>query len=166
MEFAFTKFSGDLVTNTPTLRVWLWDTGPIPPIAPARPKPPKGQEGDPEYDLAMIDFREQMHDYEKALLNYRRAKEDHADWFEKYKGPFEFRQWSCDARVSLERDPKRYFVSSRNPGWEKTKNLGLPKGMEPGEWHYKNQERIAAGEADEAEERRQDPVFGSLEARA
>jgi len=78
--------------------------------------------------------------------------------------------WSCDARDALEHDAKavadgrqkkqRYYVSSRTRGYERTKNLGLPNGIEPGLGHRENLERQLAGEKEFVEILKSDPQFG------
>jgi len=147
------------------MHVFLWDLGPSKPAAPKRPKAPVGKEGDPEYDLAMIEFTEAKADYESELKAYKQAKLDYADFEKRYGGPYEIMQWSCDAQDTLTRDPDRYCISSRTRGYEKLKNGGLPAGMKPGHGQAENLRRLAEGNADLAEARRRDPQFGELEAR-
>lgn len=147
-------------------KVVLWDKGPPPPEAPKRPIVPEGKIGEPKYDLAMIEFRLAMDDYEKALLAFRRARAEYAEFQEKEGGPYEFSQPSCFATETLSRDPNRYCISSSTRGYEGLKNLGLPVGEKPGHGHFERIRRAKEGDADAAAERRTDPVFGSLEARA
>jgi hypothetical protein len=164
-ELSFTRINSNNQTDNASMMVWLWDLGPSKPVAPARPKPPKGQEGDPEYDLAMIEFREAMADYEVALKAHKQAKLDYADFETRYGGPYEFQQWSCDAADTLARDTKRYCISSRTRGYEKLPNKGLPKGMTPGHGQAENMRRAQEAAVDFEALKRSDPVFGNQEAR-
>lgn len=149
--------------------VVLWDLGPPKPEAPKRPKfvaPASTKEGDPEYDLAKIEFREIMEQYDADLRAYGRAKTEFADWNKRYGGPYEiFNMFSCDAEDALARDPKRYCISARTRGHERRPNQGLPEGLKPGRGHFENLKRIEAGESDLAAARRADPVFGQQELR-
>lgn len=161
------KQSGDLVGAAELQYVWLWDTGPVKPKLPDKPIAPKsGKEGDPEYELAMVEFKETLSDYEAARAQYRRELKDHADWWKKFGGPFEMRMFSCDAHDALARGGARYAISSRTRGHERLKNGGLPVGMKPGPAHAENLRRQEAGESDLAEARRKDPVFGQQEMRS
>lgn len=147
-------------------RVWLWDLGPEKPNAPTRPQPPNGKEGDPKYDLAVIEFKDQLVDYEAALRGYKQALIDYEAWQTRFGGPYAFSQHSVDARDTLERDPKRYCVMSRTRGHSHLKNQGLPDGVKPGRAHFENLERERAAGIDLENARRRDPVFGEAEVRA
>jgi hypothetical protein len=163
------------LANQGLSHVWLWDLGPPKPELPKRPEAPSGKENDPKYDLAMIDFREAIVDYEIALKAYRQAKIEYDDFAKRYGGPYEIRFWSADAQDALANDARavkekrqsapRYAVSSRTRGHEKLKNGGLPATMKPGHGHAENLRRMAEGEADLAEAKRRDPVFGEQEMR-
>ena len=152
-------------------QVWLWDCGPPKPVMPKRPDLPKGKPGEPEYDLAMIEFASVKEDYEAALKNYRHLKDEFADFDRRYGGPYLFSQWSCDAQDTLANDGRavsegrqarlRYFVSSRTRGYERVPNGGLPEGMKPGHGHEENLRREREGDADMAYARKSDPVFGN-----
>jgi len=154
-------------------KVWLWDCGPPKPEMPKRPVPPKGEEGQPDHDLAMIEFREQIIDYEGALKDYRARKIEYDKFQADYGGPYERECWSADATDALTRDENavkagrqaalRWFISSRNHGWGHLKNSGLPNGMKPGHGQAELKRREAEGEADLAALRRRDPVFGATE---
>ena len=162
----FTKLNGDgdfgaMAANENISQVFLWDLGPVKPLPPERPTPPKGKEGDPEFDLAKIEFREIMEDYDKALRAYGQAKKDFADFEQRYGGPVERNMWSCDANDALARDPTRYILSSRTRGYHHLKNRGLPAGVEPGHGQGEQERREREGDADLMEARRNDPVFGN-----
>lgn len=157
----FTKVTNNLEGDLDLTWVYLWDKGPAKPVPPKRPVLPTGKTGDPEYDLAMIEFKETLEDYERALRIYSKAKIDFSEWWEKNGGPYEIKRHSCDATEALERDPNRYCVSARTRGHGARTNQGLPDGMKPGKSHYENLARIEAGESDMEAARRSDPVFGS-----
>jgi hypothetical protein len=153
--------------------IYLWDCGPSEPKAPVRPKAPKGQEGEPEYDLAMVEFRRAIIDYEEGLKTWNARKIEYAQFLRQYGGPYEIKMWSVDARDALERDAlaveegrqdkKRYCLSARTRGYSNLPNGGLPLNMKPGHGHAENMRREREGEADTASIMRSDPVFGGLE---
>jgi hypothetical protein len=155
--------------------VVVWDTGPSKPAMPVRPKRPKGEEGDPEFDLAMIDYREAIEEYERGLKAYKQAKAEYDDFQTRYGGPYELTWWSVDAQKNLGHDREavkdgrqatlRYYISSKTRGYERTPNLGLPKGMRPGPGQATQEERARAGAADLDAQKRADPVFGTQELR-
>ena len=157
-------------------QVILWDIGPEKPKAPSRPHAPKGKEGDPEYDLAKVEFKDALEDYEQALRDFKRAKEDHARWYKQNGGPIEISFWSCDAWDALDRDRQavadgrqtqlRYYISSRTRGHEGLPNRGLPENAKPGHGQAENERREREGSEDLAQMRRSDPVFGEQELRA
>ena len=156
--------------------VYLWDCGPANPKAPVRPSAPKGKEGDPDFDLAMVDFRKAILDYEDALKAYGVNKAEFAQFDRQWGGPYEIRMWSADAKDAFANDQravdegrqpqKRFFISARTRGYEKLPNGGLPGNLKPGRGHFDNLEREAAGEAEGEAMRRADPVFGNQEMRA
>lgn len=170
---AFTKVTSNVEANNRSMQVWLWDCGPPKPVAPIRPKPPKGLEGEPDYDLGMIEFREAITEYEAALKAYRAARSEYQDFAERFGGPYEKLFWSCDANDALTNDAlavkegrqaaRRWFISSRTRGYENLKNSGLPTGMKPGHGHAENLRREMEANADLLELRRADPVFGATE---
>jgi hypothetical protein len=148
-------------------QVWLWDTGPRKPKMPDKPIPPK-QDGmsEGEYDLAMIEFRVILEDYETELKAYGRARIEFQEWHKRNGGPVEFPQFSCDADDTLDREPNRYYVSSRTRGHENDANLGLPPGMKPGHGQAELERRRREGDEMLKEVRRQDPIFGDPNLRA
>lgn len=161
-----------------SMHVWMWDMGPPKPVLPARPKAPTEKEGTPAYDLAMIDFREAISEYESAMQTYKRARDEFKDFETRFGGPHEIMQFSCDALETLfgvpkqegiparpPRDAKRYCISSRTRGYANLKNRGLPIGVKPSHGQAAQELREAAGEAEFAAIRRADPVFGNQEAR-
>lgn len=154
-----------MIQDRGTQMVVLWDLGPQKPTAPKRPAAPKGKEGDPEFDLAKIEFQDVLDEYQTALKAFGQAKKDYADWLKRVGGPIELTMWSCDAADSLARDPKRYCVSAATRGHEKLPNRGLPEGIKPGQGQIEQQRRIAAGDSDLEQLRRRDPVFGEQELR-
>jgi hypothetical protein len=172
----------DLPPNSADIQqVILWDIGPTKPVAPKRPTVPKvfkeSKEGDPDYDLAKIDFAEQLEDYQEALKAWKKAKADFADWHKQNGGPIEIPFWSCDAADALARDAAaapidedgnkqlRYFISSRTRGYSALPNRGLPAGRKPGHGQGELERRMREGDADLAAARRADPVFGTQETR-
>lgn len=175
MELAFTRITSNNEADNRDMQVFLWDCGPAKPLLPKRPKRPVGKEGEPEFDLAMIEYNVALEDYTAELKTYKARKAEYDDFQTRYGGPREIQQWSCDARDTLQYDkeaaekvnPKnpqlRYFVSSRTRGWEKVENRGLPAGMKPGPGQRAQEERERQASADAATERRSDPVFGNQE---
>lgn len=156
--------SNDLLREQMTMRVKLWDLGPSKPVAPGKPKPPKGQDGDPDYELAKIEFREVLDQYADDLKRYAQAKKEYAQFLTQWGGPYEIEMWSVDARDALINHgennqyghPPRYYVKDR-----RLPNDGLPEGMKPGHGHRTQLERRAAGDAEFEEQRRKDPQFGA-----
>lgn len=172
----------DLPPNSADIQqVILWDTGPVKPVAPARPEVPKGKEGDPEYDLAKIEFAEALEDYQEALKTWKKAKIEYADWQKQNGGPIEIVMWSCDAFDALARDAAnapvtrnkvgeevkhlRYFISARTRGHSHLPNRGLPQGRRPGLGQAELERRMLEGDAELMAARRADPVFGKQETR-
>src|SRR5205809_707123 len=83
-----------VIGDNPSSMIRLWDLGPKEPQAPKRPDLPKGKEGEPEYDLALIEFKGALAVYEEALKAYGIAKRDFADWHKTYGGPYELERLS------------------------------------------------------------------------
>jgi hypothetical protein len=155
----------DLEKDVGSLRVWMWDIGPRKAVAPKRPDVPKGKEGSPEYDLAIIEFKESLEDYEAALKAYSQAKKDYAKWQTDMGGAIEREWWKCDADDALERDPNRYYVSSRTRGLSQLPNRGLPAGVKIGHGQAEIERRRREGEEDLEQALKRDPVFGQQELR-
>jgi len=179
----YTKISGvergslvDGMADREASMVYLWDAGPTAPTQPKRPIPPRGKEGEPEYDLAVIDFREALSVYEAELKAFSARKAEYARWEAQVGGAEEIKMWSVDARDALDRDSlavkekrqssRRYFISARTRGFGSLPNGGLPDNMKPGARHFANLERERDGDSDLAAARRADPVFGAQETRA
>lgn len=166
----FSKYRNPLIDAHASMRVWIWDCGPEKPEAPTRPVAPKGSEGDPEYDLAVIEFREQKENYDEALRRYGQQKKEYAEFQKRMGGPVEIWQWSCDARDTFKHDARaveegrqkevRYYLSSRTRGHSHLKNGGLPKGMKPGHGQQANLERQIAGDKEFLAALKADPQFG------
>lgn len=149
-----------------TQMVVLWDTGPEKPKQPKRPDTPQGKVGDPTFELAKVEFADELEQYQTALAAFRRSKKEYEDWHKKWGGPYEmFNVWSVDAADHLDRDPKRYHISSSTRGHSGKPNRGLPEGLSSGPGHAENLRRIAAGEDDLNKIRQSDPVFGKVELR-
>lgn len=165
MSLEFTKVTSNNEVDNASMMVVLWDLGPSKPEAPKRPKAPKGNEGEPEYDLALVDFRMEMEDYETALRKHKADKIAYAKFEKDYGGAYEITMWSVDAHDALERDPKRYCISSKTRGHGRLKNGGLPIGVKPGHGQSEVERRAREGDADLEVLRRADPVFGTQEAR-
>ena len=148
-------------------RVWLWDIGPQKPEQPAKPKAPKGREGDPEYELSLVDFRHELSDYETAMERFRVLRAEHEEWQRRCGGPIQLVMWSCDAQDALARDPKRYFISSRTRGYAGLPNMGLPEAApKPGHGYAEQLRREQEGEEEFAAIRKADPVFGERQVAA
>lgn len=145
-----------LVADQQSMMVKLWDLGPGEAAIPTRPELPQGKEGSPQYDLAMIDFRADLANYETALKAHGQATKDFAAWQATYGGPYEIEMYSVDAREALEIAPDRYLVSD-----DRLPNHGLPKGRKPGPWHHAEQQRQEDLRRFSAQQRQRDPVFGS-----
>jgi hypothetical protein len=153
--------------------VILWDIGPEKPAYPERPVTPKGKEGDPAFDLAVVEFRDDLEQFQAALKTYRAAKKDFDDWKVRNGGPVEVTFWSCDAHDALGNDARavaegrqtrtRYHLSSRTRGYGKLPNHGLPEGMRPGHGQSDLERRMREGDADMAAALKADPVFGTPE---
>lgn len=166
----FVKYRSNLIDALASMKVWLWDMGPEKPVAPKRPNVPKGKEGDPEYDLAVLEFKEQLELYEDALKRYRNQKVEFAAFNTQMGGPVEVLMWSCDAADALRRDAKaidegrqtrpRWCISARTRGYQKLPNGGLPEGVKPGHGHQANIERQIAGDKEFLAALKADPVFG------
>lgn len=162
--------TGPLADARKAQEVWLWDCGPEKPKPPTRPETPSGKQGDPEYDLAVIEFKESLENYEEALKEYAAKKKEHAHWHKVIQGPVELVMWSVNARDALANDDRavkegrqeklRYYISSRTRGWSQAKNHGLPIGVKPGKGHQAALEREIAGEKEFVQALRNDPQFG------
>lgn len=158
-------------------QVILWDIGPEEPIEPKVMAVPKGNDGEPAYELAKVRFGVAMKKYKAALEAYDRAVTEFEDWHRRNGGPIEITFWSCDANDALERDAKavadknslqvkrRYYISARTRGYGKLPNRGLPEGMHPGHGQAELERRQREGDADMAAALRADPVFGNPELR-
>lgn len=166
----FVKLSGggadfQAMANQASMYVILWDIGPQKPTAPVKPATPKGKEGEAEYDIAMVEFREQLDAYATARKAYLQGLEDWQKWQKREGGAIERQFYSCDAYDALARDPERYFISASTRGHEKLKNHGLPAGYKPGPGHAENVRRAQEGDEEFARLRAADPVFGTQELR-
>lgn len=138
----------DTHADTNKLLVKIWDLGPTEPEAPVKPELPKGKEGSPEYDLALIDFRGDLANYETALKAYGQAKKDFAAWHKTYAGPYQIEMYSVNAREAIQIEPTRYMID-------------LPKGRKPGKFHAEEQQRLKDERDSFAKMIKRDPVFGS-----
>jgi hypothetical protein len=158
-------------------RVFVWDIGPEKPRPPQRPTLPKNaKEGDPEHELAKVEFQELLEDYQVDLKTFKQKKTEYADFQQRYGGPVEVVWWSVDARQNMEKDAAavregrqsrlRYYVSARTRGWKgKVANLGLPEGMKPGPGQAEVERRAREEGVLLSEALRADPVFGQQELR-
>ena len=161
----FTKVTNSLAPELAKTYVVLWDIGPGKPEAPKKPAVPKGKEGEAEYELAMVDFKEELEAYTEAIKAYGRAKIEYAKWQKDQGGAIELQMFSCDAQDALTRDPDRYHISASTRGHEKLKNHGLPVGHKPGKGQAENLRRTQEGVAEYEAARRADPIFGNPELR-
>lgn len=159
-------------------RVILWDVGPEKPKPPVKPAlPEKGKSGDPEYELAKVEFEQALDDYRAALKDYKRLRDEYTEWHTRNGGPIELDFWSCDATDALGRDAAavknkknpqekpRYYLSSRTRGYGHLPNRGLPEGLRPGHGQAELERRMREGDEDLATALRKDPVFGQQELR-
>ncbi len=137
-----------LVDDQPPLYFKIWDLGPKEPMPPKKPDLPKGKEGEPEHDLAMIEFRGALAVYEAELIAYGKAKKDFADWHQRYGGPYQIEWLSPDAREALANDRLRYVEK-------------LPKGVKPGKYQHEQTERAEQAKRDLQTLAARDPVFGN-----
>ena len=166
----FSSYSNNLIDELQKSKVWLWDCGPEEPAPPAEPEPPVLLMTDPKYHLENLRHKRAVKRFEDALLIYERNEAEFQHWHRNVRGPVELMMWSTDARDALAHDAKavadgrqqnlRYYISSRTRGYERVKNLGLPKDMLPGEGHRENLERQLAGEKEFVEILKADPQFG------
>jgi hypothetical protein len=166
----FSSYSNNLIDELNKSKVFIWDCGPEEPHLPDEPEPPTTPFGDPRYQLENLRHKRAVKHYEDALLAFERAEREYQHWQTNVRGPIELMMWSTDARDALEHDARaveqgrqkkpRYYVSSRTRGYERVKNLGLPKDMLPGPGHAENLERQLAGEKEFVEVLKSDPQFG------
>lgn len=177
--FESTKIDGPLVDMRAQQRVILWDLGPAEPKLPKRPKPPvrtaKPDDPDPEYDLAAMEFKEELERYEAALRAYRAQRDEHEKFQRDNGGPIERVFWSPDAYDALAADERavkenrqpsrRWYISSRTRGYSHLKNHGLPVGMKAGHGQAEQRRREQEGDAEMAAALQRDPVFGHQELR-
>lgn len=177
------KFSGDdrpdtldIIGMTELAKVWMWDIGPEKPGVPKKPAAPKGNENDPEYQLAKVEFKEALEEYEAALKKAKQDKQEHADWHRRNGGPIEHLFDAPSAKEAFEADRRavdegrqtrlRWYLSSRTRGHSRLPNRGLPEGMKPGHGQAEQERRAMEGESDLMVARRADPVFGKQELRS
>lgn len=140
--------SDDSSADINSMLVRIWDLGPEVPVVPTKPELPKGKEGSPEYELAMIDFEGELATYKTALTTYGRMKKEHAEWHGTYHGPYEFETHSVNAREAIQNEPTRYVAE-------------LPKGRKAGKWHVDEKQRLADARRTFAQIAARDPVFGN-----
>jgi len=162
--------TGILTEQRDIQAVWLWDLGPEEPEPPDEPIPPALPITDPKYHLENLRHKRAVKRFEDELVLYDRLEREFQHWHKNVRGPIEFRMNSTEARDALEHDGRavadkrqkklRYYISSRTRGHERTKNLGLPNGIEPGEGHRENLERQLAGEKEFVQILKSDPQFG------
>jgi hypothetical protein len=166
----YSSYTNNLIEEHKASKVWLWDCGPEEPILPDEPEPPAVTLGDPKYHLAILQHKRAVKHYEEELIRFEEREKEFKHWHANIKGPVETIHWSCDARDALNNDQRavaegrqkkrRYFISSQTRGYEKTRNMGLPPGVEPGEGHRENMERQLAGDKAFVEILKADPQFG------
>jgi len=76
-EGEFTKITNSLAPELAKTFVVLWDIGSLKPAPPAKPALPKGKEGDAEYDVAMVEFREALDEYQIAYKAFTSVNNPH-----------------------------------------------------------------------------------------
>jgi hypothetical protein len=128
----YSKYRSTLLDIHQSIMVVLWDCGPERPTPPERPETPRGKAGDPQYDLAVIELKEKIEDYEVALKAFGAALRHHEAWWRRHGGPVEQTFWSCDARDALANDARavqegrqtraRWYLSSRTRGYDHLEN--------------------------------------------
>ena len=173
----------DMIVDVHSNKVVLWDTGPRRPGAPpAKPAMPAGEKGTPEYDLATLEFQDELEQYAEALKAHRAAKKEWDEFQRRWGGPYEiFNVWWVDARDMLSNgkcrkctncaqgqacESPRYMLSaSSGSQYKHLKNRGLPEGMKPGRGQEEQLQRIKEGRDNFLREVRNDPVFGEQEMR-
>jgi hypothetical protein len=166
----FSSYSNNLIDELNKSKVFVWDCGPEEPILPDEPEPPALPFGDARYQLEALRHKRAVRHYEDELLRFEAREKEFQHWQTNVRGPVELMMWSTDARDALEHDARaveqgrqkkrRYYISSRTRGYEKTRNLGLPNNIEPGPGHQENLERQLAGEKEFVEVLKRDPQFG------
>lgn len=169
------KFSGDWVDAAELARVYLWDIGPEKPAQPTRPEAPRGKQGDPDYELAKVEFNEALEDYQAALKAHKQAKEAFSAWQKRIGGAIEHLFDAPSAHEALLNDARaveegrqtrrRWYLSARTRGHTRLPNRGLPEGFKPGHGQSEQERRAAEGESDLIAARKSDPVFGQTELR-
>jgi len=167
---AITTDNRELEAESEAQQVYLWDIGPEKPIQPRRPETPKGKEGEPAFELAMIDFRDELEAYTTALKDHAQRAREYERFQRDHGGPIELQRWSVDAQDALMNDGAavtdkrqtrlRYYISSRTRGYAKLLNFGLPEGMKPGRGHAENLRREKEAQQEFQKVRKSDPVFG------
>jgi hypothetical protein len=157
-------------------QVFLWDIGPEKPKSPHKPTlPQKAKDGEPEYELAKVEFQELLEEYQAELKNFKKAKQEFNEFQERNGGPIELLFWSIDARHAMEHDVAawkagkqsrpRYYLSSRTRGNKHLPNRGLPEGMKPGHGQAEVERRANESSVLLGEAMRADPIFGTQELR-
>lgn len=140
--------SDDSSSDINSMLVRIWDLGPHLAEMPVKPDLPKGKEGSPEYELALIDFEGELATYKVKLATFGRMKKEHAEWHSTYHGPYEFETHSVNAREAIQNEPDRYVAE-------------LPKGRKAGKWHTEEKQRQADARRTFAQTVARDPVFGN-----
>jgi hypothetical protein len=166
----FSSYTNNMLDEHAKSKVWLWDCGPEEPALPEEPDPPTLPVTDPRYPLEQLRHRRTVKNYEEELVRFDAREREHKHWHTNVRGPVELMMWSTDARDALAHDARavaegrqqklRYYISSRTRGYERIKNLGLPRDVVPGEGHQENIERQLAGHKEFAEILKSDPQFG------
>ena len=162
----YSRWRSNLVDAHRLLKVAVWDTGPERPVKPAKPVPPKAPHGSIEADIAAIELKEAIANYDAQLAHYIAQLKDHDAWHARHSGPVILEMWSCDWKDAARHDTtataegrqhrRRYYRYD-----PRAQHQGLPVGTAPGRSHAEQIERRAA--ADQALEVAQasDPEFGS-----
>jgi len=166
----YSRYRSNLIDAHADSKVWLWDCGPEKAKKPTSPAKPVGLAGDPDYDLAVIEWREELEKYEADLKAYKVAMREFEDWEKRMGGAIERIFWSTNARDALANDARaveegrqskpRWFISSRTRGHEKLRNRGLPVGVKPGHAHQAEVDRQIAGDKEFIAALKADPQFG------
>lgn len=138
----------DTRSDLNSMIVKIWDLGPKAPTIPVKPDLPTAKEGTPQYDLAMIDFRGELSQYETGLKAYAQEKKDFDEWHRVYAGPYQIEMYSVNAREAIQIEPGRYVAE-------------LPKGRKPGKWHADQQQARVEAKRTFAQTIARDPIFGN-----
>ena len=165
----FSSYSSNLIDELGKTKKFLWDLGPEEPPLPEEPVM-EVMPNDPRYQLELLRHKRAVKRFEDALAIYDRNEQEFQHWHRNIRGPVELIMWSCDADDAMRNDARaveegrqkrqRYYISSKNKGYEKLPNLGLPNGVKPGIGYQESLDRQIAVEKEFVDAIKNDPQFG------